>query len=144
MIHTKPLRPRDVARLSSSVAGRKFIMRRHQDGLEGDVTATVREWPVEKVKRWVMHGILFVEPASNYLMWGKDVGMWCTKNKLEHPATISQLQYVQEAMEIGDVKAVQKPAPKSVQAEVSQATIEEIQKPKEPSPWSFSKKGKKS
>jgi hypothetical protein len=48
------------------------------------------------------------EPVSNYLAWGKDVGPWCTKNRVVHPRTLAELEAVQAAIAAGDPSGLAK------------------------------------
>lgn len=102
MMHTRPILPREARKAPPTVSGARFHMRRNHLGMSGDVTAEVRTWPIDKVRRWVQHGFMRVEPVSNYLAWGKDVGMWCLKNRVVQPRTLAELEAVQTAIAAGD------------------------------------------
>lgn len=97
----------DARRASPNVAGIRFYARRNQHGfVVGECTEQVRTMPIEKVRRFLMHGLLVTSPVSDFTKWGKDVGLWLTQNKRVHPTTIEQLQAAQEAMAAGKPDAV--------------------------------------
>jgi hypothetical protein len=54
--------------------------------------------------------VLVTQPPSNFLKWGKDVGMWLTKHKRAQPATIGELLDAQLAMGADKPEAVSEQA----------------------------------
>lgn len=133
MLHTRPILPREARKAPTTVSGVRFHMRRNHMGMSGDVTDAVRTWPLEKVRRWVQHGIMRCDPVSNYLVWGKEVGPWCTKHRVVHPRTLVELEAVQAAIAAGDPSGLPKVPDNAIpQADDEAPADEEVTNPGNP------------
>lgn len=100
----RPMRLKDASRAAvNNLKDVRFTARRNQHGFTvGDVTQMVHGFPVDRVKRFIRHGILICEPMSNFMGWGKDVSAWLLKSKLPAPVTVGDLIVAQAAMAADD------------------------------------------